>query len=233
MACGRRLSPYIIMYFEMSQGITRSQPSALHVGEAVTTDVETHPFMPFLPANARLLMLGTFPPSPRRWCMPWYYPNFTNDMWRIFGLCFFGDKNHFVDTDHKTYRFDALKTFLQERGVALFDTCLRIRRTTGTASDKDLEVVETADLDGLLRTLPECRAVVTAGRLATEIFTSHYGISAKGMAMGGHTDFEFEGRTISLYRQPSSSRAYPMQVERKSEYYEKMFGDIGMFTSHP
>ena len=107
---------------------------------------EVHPFEPFLPKNAKLLMLGTFPPAPKRWCMEWYYPNYTNDMWRIFGLCFFGDKLRFVDTDHKTYRLQELKNFLRDRGVAIFDTCLRIRRTKGTASDKDLEVVEQADL---------------------------------------------------------------------------------------
>lgn len=116
--------------------------------------IETHPFVPFLPGNARLLMLGTFPSAPKRWSMAWYYPNFTNDMWRIFGLIFFGDKQHFVCQEKKTYRLDALKAFLTQRGVALFDTCLRIRRTTGTASDKDLEVVEQADLDGMLRALP-------------------------------------------------------------------------------
>lgn len=60
------------------------------------SNIEEHPFTPFLPDNARLLMLGTFPPSPKRWCMEFYYPNFTNDMWRIFGICFFDDKNHFV-----------------------------------------------------------------------------------------------------------------------------------------
>lgn len=190
--------------------------------------IESHPFTPFLPANARLLMLGTFPPAPKRWCMPWYYPNFTNDMWRIFGICFFGDKMHFVDAENKTYRLEALKSFLSTKGVALFDTCLRIRRTTGTASDKDLEVIEKADLDGMLRTLPECRAVVAAGQLATNIFTEHYGINAKGMQMGDHADFIFEGRVVSLYRQPSSSRAYPMKAEKKAEYYEKLFKDIGL-----
>lgn len=119
--------------------------------------VETHPFEPFLPPGARLLMLGTFPPAPKRWCMDWYYPNYTNDMWRILGLCFFGDKLRFVDEAHKTYRLDELKRFLDEVGIAIFDTCLRVRRTTGTASDKDLEVVERTDLDDLLRSLPQCR----------------------------------------------------------------------------
>ena len=87
--------------------------------------METHPFEPFLPANARLLMLGTFPPAPKRWCMDWYYPNYTNDMWRIVGLCFFGDKQHFVDEARKTYRLAELKRFLAEVGIAIYDTCNR------------------------------------------------------------------------------------------------------------
>ena len=194
--------------------------------------IETHPFEPFLPANARLLMLGTFPPAPKRWCMEWYYPNFTNDMWRIIGICFFGDKLHFVDAEHKTYRLDALKAFLREKGIAIFDTCLRIRRTTGTASDKDLEVVEQADLDGMLRALPLCRGVLAAGQLATTLFTEHYGIDARKMKMGEHLDFVFEGREIGLYREPSSSRAYPMKVEEKAKFYDRMFAELGLYDDN-
>ena len=189
-------------------------------------EIETHPFEPWLPTNAKLLMLGTFPPAPKRWAMEWYYPNFTNDMWRIFGLIFFGDKLHFVDEANKTYRLNELKQFLKEKGVALFDTALRIRRTTGTASDKDLEIVEPADLDGMLRLLPECKAVLAAGQLATKVFTEHYNIDARNLKMGEYRTFDFEGRALKLYRQPSSSRAYPMKVEKKAVYYEQMFKEI-------
>ena len=189
-------------------------------------EIEAHPFEPWLPVNAKLLMLGTFPPAPKRWAMKWYYPNFTNDMWRIFGLIFFGDKLHFVDEENKTYRLNELKQFLKEKGVALFDTALRIRRTTGTASDKDLEIVEPADLDGMLRSLPECKAVLAAGQLATKVFTEHYNIDARNLKMGECRTFDFEGRTLKLYRQPSSSRAYPMKVEKKAVYYEQMFKEI-------
>ena len=189
-------------------------------------EIETHPFEPWLPVNAKLLMLGTFPPAPKRWAMEWYYPNFTNDMWRIFGLIFFGDKLHFVDEANKTYRLNELKQFLKEKGVALFDTALRIRRTTGTASDKDLEIVEPANLDGMLRSLPECKAVLAAGQLATKVFTEHYNIDARNLKMGEYRTFDFEGRALKLYRQPSSSRAYPMKVEKKAVYYEQMFKEI-------
>lgn len=190
-----------------------------------TSIIESHPFEPWLPTNARLLMLGTFPPSPKRWCMPWYYPNFQNDMWRIFGVAFFRDKLHFVDEERKTYRLEALKAFLAGKGIALYDTAWKVVRTKNTASDKDLRIIEPSDLDGMLRRLAECRAVLTAGQLATKVFCEHYAITATP-EMGSYVEFSFEGRRLRLYRMPSSSRAYPMAVEKKAVYYEKMFGEI-------
>ena len=59
--------------------------------------IEYHPLKPFLPEGSRLLMLGSFPPARHRWCMDFFYPNFINDMWRIFGIVFFDDREHFVD----------------------------------------------------------------------------------------------------------------------------------------
>ncbi len=199
--------------------------------------IENHPFEPWLPSNAKLLMLGTFPPSEKRWCMPWYYPNFQNDMWRIFGIVYFGDKMHFVDAERKTYRLDAIQKFLREKGVAIYDTAQRVIRTKNTASDKDLQIVQPSDLDGMLRQLPECKAVLTAGQLATKVFCEHFGIKLGGKAsgissakaaleMGGYIEFPFEGRTLRLYRMPSSSRAYPMAVEKKAIYYQKMLEEI-------
>lgn len=183
--------------------------------------IESHPFQPFLHAHAQLLMLGTFPPSPKRWCIKFYYPNFTNDMWRIFGLCFFGDKMHFVRQEEKTYDLDALIPFLNEKGIALFDTATRIIRTKNTASDKDLEIVEETDLAQLLARLPQCKAVVTAGQLATTIACRQFGISEP--RVGEFSAFVHEGRELRLYRMPSSSRAYPMAVEKKSEVYQNVF----------
>ena len=168
-------------------------------------EVETHPFEPFLPEGARLLMLGTFPPSEKRWSVKFYYPNFMNDMWRIVGLLFFHDKDHFVDAAQKRFRLD---------------TATRIRRTTGTASDKDLEIVEQTDLHQMLRGLPHCKSLVTAGQLATEIACSQFGVLPP--KVGESVPFEFEGRRLQLYRMPSSSRAYPMKLEQKAAYYQKV-----------
>ena len=187
--------------------------------------IENHPFEPWLPSNAHLLMLGTFPPAAKRWCIPWYYPNYQNDMWRIFGLIFFDDKLHFVDVANKRYREDELKLFLREKGVAIYDTAQKVIRTKNTASDKDLQIVQPSDLDGMLRALPQCRAVLTAGQLATKVFSEHYGIKATP-SMGGYVEFTFEQRKLRLYRMPSSSRAYPLALEKKAEFYKRMFDDV-------
>lgn len=191
--------------------------------------MEIHPFEPFLPENAKLLMLGTFPPAEKRWAMKFYYPNFTNDMWRIFGICFFGDKMHFVRQEEKTYDLERIIPFLREKGIAMFDTATRIIRTKNTASDKDLQVVEETDLSEMLGRLPLCRAVLTAGQLATTIACRQFGIAEP--RVGEYREFSLHlpasvTRQCRLYRMPSSSRAYPLSVEKKAQYYQTVFDEI-------
>ena len=85
--------------------------------------VEKHPMQPFLPEGAKILMLGSFPPKKERWSMEFFYPNWINDMWRIMGLIFFDDKEHFVaeECGKKVRRFDREKCagFASEKGIAM------------------------------------------------------------------------------------------------------------------
>ena len=69
---------------------------------------ELHPLEPFLPVGARLLMLGSFPPQRVRWSMDFFYPNLQNDMWRIVGLIFFQDKEHFLTPEKKVFDKDRI-----------------------------------------------------------------------------------------------------------------------------
>ena len=72
-----------------------------------TPTIESHPLQPFLPKNAKILMLGSFPPKKEKWSMDFFYPNWINDMWRIWGLIFYNDKRHFEIKGEK--RFDKNK----------------------------------------------------------------------------------------------------------------------------
>ena len=123
-------------------------------------EIEKHPLEPFLPAKAKLLMLGSFPPQKKRWSMDFYYPNLNNDMWRIFGVLFFNDKDYFLNPTRKAFCRERIIDFLNEKGIALFDTASSVRRLQDNASDKFLEVVEATDIAAMLRRLPECKAIV-------------------------------------------------------------------------
>lgn len=188
--------------------------------------VEYHPLKPFLPENAKVLFLGSFPPQRKRWSMDFFYPNFINDHWRLEGQIFFGDKNHFVDVEAKRFKIDEIVAFCQEKGLAFFDTSTAIRRLQDNASDKFLEVVESTDIRALLHQLPHCRAIVTTGEKATETICASLCIQVVPKVNTYVTIPEtnnLDGDPILLYRLPSSSRAYPLSFDKKAAAYHQMF----------
>ena len=188
--------------------------------------VERHPLEPFLPPNARLLMLGSFPPPRKRWSMDFFYPNRTNMMWEIFGEVFFGDSQRLVDAERHTFRLADIKSLLLESGIALYDTASAVRRLSGNASDKDLEIVEKTDIAALLRQLTQCHDIVCTGQKSFSVFTEDYGVSVP--KMGTCNEFEISCRQMRLWRMPSSSRAYPMPLNEKATYYRRLMQSVGI-----
>ncbi len=182
--------------------------------------VEHHPLEPFLPENAKLLMLGSFPPPRKRWCMDFFYPNRTNMMWEIFGEVFYGDRQRLVDAEHKTFRLSNIQALLNEKGIAIFDTATAVRRLSGNASDKDLQIVEKTDIPALLERIPLCHDIVCTGQKSISVLTEDYGVEVP--KMGEYNEFVINGRQMRLWRMPSSSRAYPMPLKEKAAYYKRM-----------
>ena len=183
---------------------------------------EKHPLEPFLPTNAHTLMLGSFPPKRERWSMDFFYPNRINDMWRIIGHIFFADKHHFEDLKEKRFNREKIINFCNEEGIALYDTACEVRRLKDNASDKFLEVVTPTDLTALLQQIPQCKAIVTTGQKATDIIVERF--ACKEPPIGSMETITLDdGRTLHFWRMPSSSRAYPLAIDKKAEYYRRMF----------
>ncbi|KYQ80912.1 DNA glycosylase [Acinetobacter sp. NRRL B-65365] len=191
-------------------------------------EIETHPLQPFLPSNAKLLMLGSFPPPKSRWKMDFYYPNYQNDMWRIFGLIFFNDKNHFLDLTNKNFKEQLIREFLTQIGVGIFDTAYQVKRLQGNASDKFLEIVTPTDLSKLLEQIPLCHTIMTTGDKATDTLMQHFPDQPIKPMIGQSVQVKHLDRELNLYRLPSSSRAYPLALEKKAEVYQQFFQQIGL-----
>ncbi len=108
--------------------------------------------------------------------------------------------------------------------VVVFD---RIREK-GNASDKFLKVVETVDLEKLLSQIPLCHHIITTGGKATEILLSLIKDAPPVPKTGETVTFYCSGREVSLTRLPSTSRAYPLSLEKKAAAYEAFFRSVGM-----
>lgn len=186
------------------------------------TPIERHPWLPYVPEEARYLFLGTFPPQEHRWSMPFYYPNRTNDFWRIMGLIFGGDRNALWDNAQDRFNLDAIKLLLNREGIALWDTGMAVRRLKGNASDKYLEIVQPINLESLLNDHPSITHVITTGEKATGIIAAQAGIEIP--VIGVPVNCQVGNHHITLWRMPSSSRAYPLALEKKAEAYKKIFG---------
>lgn len=183
-------------------------------------NTETHPFEPFLPENAKVLFLGSFPPQPKRWSMPFYYPNWINDFWRIMGLIYYENKDQFVIAGQKRFDQARIEAFCKQQGFALYDTACEVRRLQDNASDKYLEIVTPTDIVGLLKQIPKCEAIVTTGQKATDVIVNKFGCPEP--SVGKYVEVSIEGRKIKFWRMPSTSRAYPLPLEQKAQFYREM-----------
>lgn len=190
--------------------------------------IETHPLQPFLPDQTQVLLLGSFPPPRTRWRMEFYYPNFQNDMWRVMGLVFFKERDYFIDVASKSFHLVRIKQFLNDQGIAIFDTAYRVQRQQGDAADQHLHIVEATDVVALCHQLPQCGHIVTTGDKATDTLMSVLPPDSTRPTLQQTGECHLGDRSIQLHRMPSTSRAYPLALEKKAERYQQLFNDIGL-----
>ena len=180
-------------------------------------------------------MLGSFPPPKERWCMEFFYPNPQNDMWRIMGHIFFGDKTYFegqsddvqcTKAGRKVFNREEIVSFCRAKGIAIFDTAQAIIRLQGNAADEHLEIIEPTDIATLLQPIPLCHDICcTGGKAAQTLAETLHCVLPK---VGEFIETSFAGRTLRFWRMPSSSRAYPLSLDKKAAAYRRMFETIGL-----
>ncbi|WP_201626104.1 DNA glycosylase [Psychrobacter immobilis] len=210
------------------------------LSEARAAEVETHPFGPVLPPDATVMMMGTFPPTADKWAMRFHYPNFYNDMWRIYGSVFFDDVNYFRVGDEKRFDPECIRAFMFERGIASCPTVTQAIRETGNASDKNLTVVTPVNLDSILPQVPKVETLFTTGGKATEVLLNLLAeppAKSKYPKTNQSMDYPYEWQSddnkkadvnnLTLYRLPSTSRAYPLALDKKVAAYKDFFKKIG------
>lgn len=158
--------------------------------------------------------------------MEFYYPNITNDFWRIIGIIFFDEKEHFIEKAAKRFKEKEIKEFLTEKGIALYDAATAVCRLNNNASDAHLQIVEATDIATILDKMPLCKTIVVTGEKAAQALLATH--NAEPPKIGENIELLYGNRTVNLWRMPSTSRAYPLAPEKKAEEYRKLFIATGI-----
>ena len=106
------------------------------------------------------------------------------------------------------------------------DAALEVKRLKDNASDKYLEVVTPLPLNDVIAKMPNCHTIVSTGEKAAQIIGQVTGTNVP--AVGKSSTADLSNRTINIYRMPSTSRAYPLPIEQKADFYRDMFQTIGI-----
>ena len=167
--------------------------------------------------------------------MDFFYPNPQNDMWRIMGQIFYGDKTYFEEqrddvqctkAGKKVFNRGEIISFCEAKGIAIFDTAQAVIRLQGNAADEHLEIVEPTDIAALLQQIPLCHDICCTGGKAAQTLAEI--LHCNLPKVGEYIATCFAVRTIRFWRMPSSSRAYPLSLDKKAAAYRQMFETIGM-----
>ena len=101
-------------------------------------------------------------------------------------------------------------------------------RLKGNASDKFLKIETATDLTALLIKIPLCRHMMTTGDKATDTLILSMPEGTIKPQIGHSSHVFYAGREMDLHRMPSSSRAYPLSLEKKAEAYQNFFRQINL-----
>ncbi len=113
------------------------------------SEIEIHPHKPFVPANPKVLILGSFPGKDHSVSSgsskkeEWFYASKRNQFWNIMRGVY---NEELLTTTEKRRLFE-------KHGIAIGDVLLKIRRKENNNLDTNLEIIEYNDkaLDKLLK----------------------------------------------------------------------------------
>ena len=143
--------------------------------------------------------------------------------------------------DEKRFDPERIRAFMFECGIASCPTVVQAIRETGNASDKNLTVVTTVDLETILPQVPKVKALFTTGGKATEVLLNMLDTppaKSKYPKTNQSIDYPYQAHSVdnnqkanvndlTLYRLPSTSRAYPLALDKKVAAYKDFFKEMG------
>jgi len=180
-------------------------------------EIEQHPFEAFIPENATILILGSFPGKEQTQgnidkSKEWFYGAKRNQFWKIISSVYDEPSLKEKETSYKMDLFS-------KAGVAVTDIILKARRKDGKSLDANLEIVE--------YNYPKIESILKDSNIKSIFFTSKF------------VEKHFKKHFDSLFPEiknreslPSPSPRFTMKFEEKINHYKKKFPKLKCLPTH-
>ncbi|MFW6231103.1 MAG: uracil-DNA glycosylase family protein [Nanoarchaeota archaeon] len=144
--------------------------------------IESHPYPPFIPKHATVLILGSFPPrrtyidKEGNQILSFFYQSKRNQLWKILEAIYGARLYHRIEDESIEENVERKKEFLAEHNIAIADIIKICRRKRpGSALDVDMEVLKLQPIDQLLRDNPSLQAVLCTSAYVYDLMRKNFG----------------------------------------------------------
>lgn len=188
---------------------SREAAVATGTAEAGAGGERIYGFEPFVPDNARVLILGSMP-SVKSLEQGFYYANAQNRMFRLIALYYARSLGIAPEAAQPLATVEQRKAALEHLGIAMWDVIASCQRVGSL--DSNIKNPVCADIIGLISHHPSIKTVITNGGLSARLFERH---TLKDPRLQG---IELSFNHIAL---PSTSAANTIKFERLKESYDQ------------
>jgi hypoxanthine-DNA glycosylase len=184
-------------------------------------NIENHSFGNYIPENAEILFIGTFPTHSRNRDFEFFYPNSNNIFWKIISQLLNHDFQYRLGDDAVNER----KQIASKNRLAFTDMLAKAIREKDNSGDEQLIKIELTNVLAILKSCPTIHRIILTSRSgninALKLFQEHLTKEAnivKGV-------FEYQQRKIKVFvpysPSPRVERQYGFNTIK--DMYQKCF----------
>lgn len=194
-----------------------------------------HPYEPFVPPNAKRLIIGTIPPP--RFCKPgytlyeedvnFYYGSKDNAFWKLLNEVFRTN----VSFTNTLAAVEERKKFLTNSHIGITDIVQECIHRNDSAADEDLEIITHKDLAELLMKHPSIDTLIYTSEFVkkeiNKIFKTYHTIYGENKKL---QSVKINGRTylVHILYSPSPNALRNMGengVEKRKQQYREVLSN--------
>lgn len=187
--------------------------------------IEHHPPWEYEIPGMRVMILGNFPPHPKRWDYEFFYPNKQNNFWKVLASL---NNSSLKSVEGKAAVIERRK-IMRDLKVGIYNLACVVKRKNQSARDTDIDILEYIDIVSLIKKQKKLKKIILAGfaaksstaRTFLKLLDEQKIAYDRPAVIKAGTEFKLKlkNRTIDCVILNSTSTAFPIKLAALVEQF--------------